>query len=207
MLYQIFGRPSQTGSTPLSQCDEWSFLFFFFFLLLFLFCNLVSTLPCSRTLTVKLCERGEPGIFSRVSSVNGPVDLIVCGHTRDSEQEKEQKQQATYFMYLAIEGRISYTLSIEHGWTTCKTLPFCSVPVLIKSCLRRKATRLSPHIHIRFPGLDWVWGNLFCVSLIDSQLRLLMNLFKVQWIFYSWHHTKPTSVRNKSWYIKDSCWV
>jgi len=34
-----------------------------------------------------------------------------------------------------------------------------------------------------------------------------MNLFKVQWIFYSWRHTKPTSVRNKSGYIKDSCWV
>ena len=64
---------------------------------------------------MKLCERGEPGIFSRVSSVNGPVVLIVCGHTRDSEQGKEQKLQATYFMYLAIEDRISYTLSIEHG--------------------------------------------------------------------------------------------
>ena len=45
-----------------------------------------------------------------------------------------------------------------------------------------------------YPRLTWV--NRFTTS------RLLMNVFKVQWIFHSWHHTKPTSVRNQSWYIK-----
>ena len=67
----------------------------------FFHCSLVPRLPCSGALTAKLSERGEPGIISSVSSVNGPVALIVCGHTRNSEQEKERQQQATY-MYLAI---------------------------------------------------------------------------------------------------------
>ena len=29
------------------------------------------------------------------------------------------------------------------GWTTCKTLPFCFGPILIRSCLHIKDTRLS----------------------------------------------------------------
>ena len=36
--------------------------------------------------------------------------------------------------------------------------------------------------------------------------QLLMNVFKVQWIFYSWRHTKPTSVRNRSGYIRTAVW-
>ena len=40
---------------------------------------------------------------------------------------KRAKVVATYYMYLAIGGRISYTPSVEHivGWTMHKTLPFC----------------------------------------------------------------------------------
>ena len=76
--------------------------------------------------------------------------LIVCGHTQDLEQEKEQRQRATCYMYLVIGGRISYTPSVEWiaGCTMCKMLPFCFSPILITSCLHRKDTRFSPHIRI-----------------------------------------------------------
>ena len=57
--------------------------------------------------------------------------------------------KATYYMYLAIGGQISYTPSVECivGWTTYKMLPFCSG----STCSRRKDTRLSLHIHICVP--------------------------------------------------------
>ena len=35
------------------------------------------------------------------------------GHTQNSEQEKEQRYRATYYTYLAIGHRISYTPSDE----------------------------------------------------------------------------------------------
>ena len=55
-------------------------------------------------------------------------------------------------MYIAIGGQISYTPTVEHivAWTTHKTLPFCSGPIFIMSCLRRKDTRLSPRYIFAF---------------------------------------------------------
>jgi len=53
--------------------------------------SLVPRLPRSGTQTLKLCRRGEPGIFSQVRSGKGREDLIVRGHTRNSEQEKERR--------------------------------------------------------------------------------------------------------------------
>ena len=52
------------------------------------------------------------------------------------------------------------------GWTTRKTLPFCFVPILITSCLRRKDTRLSVQYILAFQESlgtrlqnDWVWDT------------------------------------------------
>ena len=67
----------------------------------------------SGTWTLKLCRRGEPGIFCHVKSAKGREDLIVRGHTRNSEQEKERRYRTTYYTYLAIGRRISYTPSVE----------------------------------------------------------------------------------------------
>ena len=48
--------------------------------------SLVPRLPRSGTQTLKLCRRGEPGIFSHMKSAKDrhQVDatLIVCGHMR-----------------------------------------------------------------------------------------------------------------------------
>ena len=66
------------------------------------------------------------------------MTLIVRGWTEDSEQGKERRKWETYYTYLAIGERISYTLSVERkaGWITRKTLPFCSKisgPIMITS--------------------------------------------------------------------------
>ena len=76
--------------------------------------SLVPRLPRSGTRTLKLCRHGQPDIFSHVRSGKGrEEDLIVCGHSRNSEQQKEQRKRATYYSYLAIGRQISYTPSVE----------------------------------------------------------------------------------------------
>ena len=59
-------------------------------------CSLVPRLPRSGTRTLKLCRRGEPGIFCHVKSgkdrkeVLGGKDLIVRGRTRDLNRKKSE---------------------------------------------------------------------------------------------------------------------
>ena len=69
--------------------------------------------------------------------------------------------------------RESNIIHIEHwsivGWTTHKMLPFCSGPTLITSCLHRKDTRLSSHIHnfvFQTRGA-WEWGYSFGNSIFS----------------------------------------
>ena len=52
------------------------------------------------------------------------------------------------------------------GWTTHKTLPFCSGPTSITSCSHRKDTRFSSHIHnFAFQTRRaWEWGYSFGTS-------------------------------------------
>ena len=67
--------------------------------------RLVPRVPRSETRTLKLCRCGDPGIFSDMNSVKG--------------REKGYRDLNT--------------LSIEHivGWTTWKTLPFCSKTLVL----------------------------------------------------------------------------
>ena len=50
------------------------------------------------------------------------------------------------------------------------------------------------------------WSIMVLMPIRFTAPQLLMNVFKMQWIFYSWRHTKPISVRNRSGYIRTAVW-
>ena len=110
--------------------------------------SLVPRLPHSGMRTLKLCRRGEPGIFSHVRSGKDrrEVDatLIVRGRMwlRTEKGTKVAGNLLHVSSYRALNIIHTKRWSIV-GWTTHKTLPFCFGPMLITSCLRRKDTRLS----------------------------------------------------------------
>ena len=106
--------------------------------------SLVPRLPHSGTWTLKLCRRGEPGIFSHVKSAKDrhKVDatLIVRGHMslRTGKRAKIAGNLLHVSSYRASNIIHTECWSIV-GWTTRKTLPlFCFSPILIMSCLRRR---------------------------------------------------------------------
>ena len=85
------------------------------------------------------------------------MTLNVHGHTQDSEQEKEQRYWAIYYVYLAVGGWLSYTPSVEHivGWTTC------CLSVLVLFRLRHAYVEKipgSPRDTYSHSGGAWEWG-------------------------------------------------
>ena len=96
------------------------------------------------------------------------VGLILLSSARmHSVGSFRGREEIEEIRYLAIRGRISYTLSVELivGWTR-KMLPFCSGSILITSCLCRKDTRLSTQYILAFQEslgtrLEvLIWGKL-----------------------------------------------
>ena len=77
----------------------------------------------------------------------------VCGRTQRLRAGKRAKVAETYNTYLAIRSWILHTLWVECivGWATRKTLPFCSGPILITSCLwkRLRYQALSAYTYLR----------------------------------------------------------
>ena len=144
------GLNRQTTSTLHITEPQW-LLAFRFHLITHQTClrtSLVPRLPCSGTRTLKLCRRGEPGIFCHVKSAKDRLEvdatLIVHGRMRLRTEigTKVANNLLHVYSYRASNNIHTERWSIV-GRTTCKTLPFCFSPILMTSCLRSKDTRLS----------------------------------------------------------------
>ena len=141
--------------------------------------SLIPRLPHSGTRTLKLYRRGELALVflscqKLQRQTRGRTTLIVCGSTRDSEQKKDQTQRATY---LAIGGRISHTL--HSGLNNMQSVAFLFSHILIKSCLRKKDTRLSPRYIFAFwesLGTRLVSTPLFC-NIVGHLIRTLWSCY------------------------------
>ena len=105
--------------------------------------SLVPRLPHLGTQTLKLCRRGEPGIFSNVRSGKAELNCVwVYSWHRTGKRAKVAGNLLHISSYWTSNNIHTECWSIV-GWTMHKTLPFCFDPILITSCLCRKDTRLS----------------------------------------------------------------
>ena len=90
------------------------------------------------------------------------------------------------------------------GWTTCKTLPFCFGPILIRSCLHIKDTRLSARYIFAFQEslrtrLSPTWPELKIHRCMRKELCnwptcthylsvCATTYWEMLWCVFQWHH-------------------
>ena len=115
--------------------------------------SLASRLPCSGTRTLKLCRRGEPGIFCEAKKCKGRewVERLCAWVYVKTQNRKKSKDSCQLKHVSCHRGTCEHTKCWTHGgWTTQKMFHFCSKTlVLFWLCHGhvRKDTRLSPHTH------------------------------------------------------------
>ena len=131
------------------------------------YCSLVPRLPRSGTRTLKLCRRGEPGIFCHVKSAKDrrEVDatLIVRGRMR-LRTEKGTKVAANLLhisSYRALNNIHTERWSTV-GWKMRKMLPFCLVLFCWRHAYVRK-TPGSPRDKYSRSRRAWERGYKYCI--------------------------------------------
>ena len=121
--------------------------------------SLIPRLPRFGIWILKLCRYEKPGIFLTWAPPKVERGVrktsITCGRTQRLKTWKRAKVAGNLLHvsgYRVRRGGENINVKCILGWTTHKTLPFCSkaaVPILIMSCSHDKNnTRLSPCIHI-----------------------------------------------------------
>ena len=110
--------------------------------------SLVPRLPRSGTRTLKLCRRGELGIFCHVESAKNrrKVDTTLIVRERMRLRTEKGTKVADILLHISSYRALNniHTEQLKRSWlNNAQTLPFCFCPILITSCLRTKDTRLS----------------------------------------------------------------